>query len=214
MSQKNFASYGDMETLFTEIGEKLGEKGGKLYLHTVDFAIKSVYELLVEDNLSDRWRNNKTAVAIGVYRDYDTQKWTELIIDGTQKYGLHGTSNLKNGTSEYAGTTPAYNSITLYIISKIPDQFTNPDSLKSHFRRGNILTSLNPYAFYERSSGKTLEGFNNSEMIIHITPEISGDSTTNFVDRMGKNADEPERYLFLNYSVMLKEWSDVVTEWN
>ena len=34
MSQKNFPSYGDMETLFTEIGEKLGEKQDKEFIGT------------------------------------------------------------------------------------------------------------------------------------------------------------------------------------
>ena len=214
MSQKNFASYGDMETLFTEIGEKLGNKGGKLYLHTIKFAIKSVKEMVDEDEFEDSFRNNKTAVAIGVHKIGLNGTWEELIIDGTNAIGGPSGSvitDIKNGSSDYIGSESSYSMITVRVLSRTADPFTSLNSLNSAWSLCNIIASLNPRSYNYYAEGITYMGHQQGPYaIFHIDPEISGSSYMNYVDKWQNGGEEA---ILLLEDTKIKNFSDTVSVW-
>lgn len=199
----------------------IATKGGKLYLHKIQFRLKSIYEMKQDDSILYSWRENDTTVVIGVHRRGLNSQWEELLLPKAyDDRSLRGKAvfDIKVGdeTDEYSTEEldRAQNKIYLDLVSRISAPFTSKNALATQWRNNNILSSLTPKAYTYSNQHLQLRGFSNdSSLILYKVPEVSGSSFTNYVDRFN-NGDE-EVILALNEDkIAMHTWTDTVTEWN
>lgn len=203
MSTKNFVSYGDAETLFTEVGEKIGEKGGKLYLHHIMFQLRSASSLYEVEPDSDAFiNNNYNHYLIGRCKYSSNGNWERFFNDTEPSF-------------EWRDDYPQHNlwyggCIRLYFLSTISSQFTSWEALYTQVvTRKAIFIPMNDD---NADSQERFDEFmmNHNNMYLHGKEFLPGDWI--YEDPLDSSFYRPELKLYLKIW-MTDYWSDTVTVW-
>ncbi len=188
----------------------------RYYLHEISFNLKSMKEIIDENDVHDALRNGNTAMAVGIHRTSVNGDWEEWIVDGYSAEGL--IADLKNGALSYTQDLDI-GRIRFTVLSPVSSQITSLYALLTYCLNKKIMTGINeiPYSYAGDGRKKGIfEGFtSNAMIIIHYKQEISGfgnDYVKKFMPSLEESNKDEEGILML-WDNQIKDWTDTVTEW-